>query len=57
MGCIESKMLKKKKDDFYDVEQKEHIVELNENQKDILLDSWVTLKDDITKVGVVTFMK
>ena len=59
MGCIESKLLRKKKDDFVDVEQGnvEQIPELGEKQKDILLESWVNLKSDITKVGVVTFMK
>ena len=60
MGCIESKLLnRKKKDDFVDAEQGnvEQIPELGEKQKDILLESWVNLKSDITKVGVVTFMK
>lgn len=58
MGCIESKILKGKSEDC--PEFTPEVIkdpELSDVQKNILLSSWSTLKDDITKVGVVTFMR
>lgn len=56
MGCLQSKFASNNnKSKYLDVQPEEPI--LTDKQVDILEKSWDSLKHDISKVGVITFMK
>lgn len=60
MGNIDSKTtINKRRSKIIHNKQKIETVEpvLSERQVDLLLESWDVLKHDISKVGVVMFMK
>lgn len=62
MGCYQSRILesKKLKSNSLGIQSTENyavVVPLSEEQKELLVESWASLKDDMARVGVITFIK
>lgn len=56
MGCLKSKFASNNNKDKY-LEVQPEVPTLTDRQVEILEKSWDSLKHDISKVGVITFMK
>lgn len=56
MGCLKSKFAFNNNKDKY-LEVQPEVPTLTDRQVEILEKSWDSLKHDISKVGVITFMK
>lgn len=62
MGCYQSRILESKrlKSNSLGIQSTESyavVVPLSEEQKELLVESWASLKDDMARVGVITFIK